>query len=427
MYDYIVVGAGIVGLATAYHLKRLSPQASILVIDKSSGPGGGDTGRSAAAFRAFFTNRANMLLAKSSIEFYRRVQESGFDLGMRFIGYLWLIDEGARPRVEAALRHADRLGLPYERIEPQVIAERLGAQVEVASVEGAEEAGFRDISEGILVKEAGILDPDRLVDYYYRRLLDMGVTFSFNSRVEEFILEPRRPLGIEGEPLPWQDIRVSGVRVAGGKELRARRKVIAALGAWSEGALRVIGVDSASKPKKRQVFVVKASTEALRRLLYTRGFNGEGVLPFTILPRDVFIRPEPREEAFWVGLSDNMGRPFELEEPPVPEESYYTLGVHPVLTTYLPQFSERYPDTAWAGHYDISPDGLPVVYEPYESDLIVACGTSGSGIMKGDAIGRVAASLTLGMEEAELADGSSIPVSWLGIQGRMSERELLII
>jgi FAD-dependent oxidoreductase domain-containing protein 1 len=47
--------------------------------------------------------------------------------------------------------------------------------------------------------------------------------------------------------------------------------------------------------------------------------------------------------------------------------------------------------------------------------------------MKGDAIGRVAASIALGLEEAELADGSTMPVRWLGVQGRMAELELLIL
>ncbi|WP_460124662.1 hypothetical protein [Stetteria hydrogenophila] len=37
--------------------------------------GGGDTGRSAVAFRVFFTSTLNMLLAGSSVAFYIRIQE----------------------------------------------------------------------------------------------------------------------------------------------------------------------------------------------------------------------------------------------------------------------------------------------------------------------------------------------------------------
>jgi len=105
------------------------------------------------------------------------------------------------------------------------------------------------------------------------------------------------------------------------------------------------------------------------------------------------VRPNPLENTFWVGMSDELGRPFALEENSQPEERFYTYGIIPVLGTYLPQFQLRYPDAAWAEHYDMSFDGLPIVYEPYESDLVIAAGTSGSSVMKGDSIGRVAAAL----------------------------------
>ncbi|MDT7889832.1 MAG: FAD-dependent oxidoreductase, partial [Desulfurococcales archaeon] len=80
MFDYVIVGAGVVGLSTAYHIKRLSPDSRILVADRAHAPGSGDSGRSAAAFRAFFTNNVNLLLSNSSIEFYKSVEASGYDL-----------------------------------------------------------------------------------------------------------------------------------------------------------------------------------------------------------------------------------------------------------------------------------------------------------------------------------------------------------
>jgi glycine/D-amino acid oxidase-like deaminating enzyme len=427
LFDYIVVGAGIVGLATAYHLKRLDPDSSVLVVDKESGPGAGDTGRSAAAFRVFFTGRLNMLLAGSSVEFYRHVQEDkGYDLGMMWVGYLFLLDEEGLKRVEEGLNEAERMGLPFKRLDPRVVEERMGLRAGVSGLEEAEIVGTGDIVDAVLIEKAGIMDPERLVRYYYEKLQSMGVEFAFDTRVEGFIVEPRRPLGVEGEPFAWQEARVSGIRVAGGREIRARRKVIAALGAWSPLLLDEIGVDSYSRPKKRQVFVVKADGERAR-VLRARGLNRYGIAPMTILPKGVYMRPEPGEGTFWVGVSDNLGRPYKLEEPPHPEEDFYTLSILPVLSLYFPQFQDAYPQAAWAGHYDISFDSQPIVYEPYDSDLIVAAGTSGSGIMKADAIGRVAASLALGMEEAELYGGEAIPVKWLGIEGRLLEEEKLVI
>ena len=57
----------------------------------------------------------------------------------------------------------------------------------------------------------------------------------------------------------------------------------------------------------------------------------------------------------------------------------------------------------------------------------MSAGTSGSGILKGDGIGVVTASLALGRDEAELVDGETLKVEWLGLQGRLLEKEYMII
>jgi len=282
-YDYIVVGAGIVGLATAYHLKKLDPKSTVLVVDKGSGPGSGDTGKSAAAFRAFFTSKINMDLAKTSIDYYNSVQEDGFDLGMMYVGYLFLLDKGLRKEASEGLREADRLGLDYDVLDPGVLESIVNIRTRVEGMEEAEILGVGDIVEGILVKDAGILAAEKLVQYYYIRLRDLGVEFSFNTRVEGFIIEPDRPLGVEGEPFPWQESSVRGIITNRG-EVRAKRKIITALGAWSSIVLNPIGVDSYTRPKKRQVFSVKARGE-LAKTLYARGLNKYNVSPMIVFPK----------------------------------------------------------------------------------------------------------------------------------------------
>ncbi len=426
MYDYVVVGAGIVGLATAYHVKAAEPNSSVLVIDREDSVGAGDTARSAAAFRAAFTNRVNLQLARGSIEFYLGLQSSGHDIGALDVGYLFVVDERSKRQVSEGARVASAEGVEVEEVDSDRLARSLGMKVSLRDTEEAEMLGVSDVEGGYLFKRAGVLDVEKLVDYYYNRLRSMGVEFSLGKRVREFVLWPRRPLGIEGEPFPWEDVRVKGVRLEDGREVEAGRKVIAALGAWSFTLLNSIGLDSFSRPKKRQLFVVKADGE-LSGVLRAEGFNRYGIVPFTILPRGAYLRPNPLENTFWIGMADELGRPFMLEENPQPEERFYTYGILPVLGTYMPQFQLKYPDAAWAGHYDMSFDGLPVIYEPYESDLIIAAGTSGSGVMKGDSIGRVAAGLALGRDSVELGDGTEVSTRILGLEGRSVERELLVI
>lgn len=422
--DVLVIGAGIVGLATAFHVKRQCPSCSVALVEKHPGPGHGDTGRSAASFRAFFYSRTNMALAATSIAFYRSVQEKeGFDLGMRFIGYLFLLSEDQYRAVEPVLQELRRRGLGYRVHSPGELEESLGLRTRLRGDEEAELMGLPDVEVGVLAEDAGIMRPERLVEYYSSRIMEMGVETMYGTRVERLIVEPEEPLGLSYEPLPWQRARVAGALTSQG-EIRADVTVVAA-GAESPALLDPIGVDVHAKPKKRQVFVVRASSPGLQRLLHAEGFNKHGIAPFMLLPKGVYVRPAPEDNAFWVGASDHLGRPFRWEPDPQPEEPFYTYGVYPVLRSYLPAFEGARPAAAWAGFYDESIDGQPVVFS--EPGLVVAAGTSGSGIMKADAVGRIAAALALGRKKATLYGGEEIDASILGTRSRRIEDEKLVI
>ena len=58
---------------------------------------------------------------------------------------------------------------------------------------------------------------------------------------------------------------------------------------------------------------------------------------------------------------------------------------------------------------------------------MVVGGASGSGIMKADAMGRIAAALYSGEEYALLYDGEKFRVSDLGLRDRRVEPEKLVI
>lgn len=52
MYDHLIVGSGIVGLATAYALKTMEPSSKILVLDKESSPAVHQTGHNSGVIHA---------------------------------------------------------------------------------------------------------------------------------------------------------------------------------------------------------------------------------------------------------------------------------------------------------------------------------------------------------------------------------------
>ncbi|MEM2996712.1 MAG: FAD-binding oxidoreductase, partial [Candidatus Bathyarchaeia archaeon] len=92
--DVLVIGAGILGLSSAYHLKVRHPNKRILVVERFGGPGQGNSAKSEGAFRNVFGSETNYLLADSTIDWLIHLQEDlGYDLKLARIGYLWLFSE----------------------------------------------------------------------------------------------------------------------------------------------------------------------------------------------------------------------------------------------------------------------------------------------------------------------------------------------
>lgn len=425
-YDVLIVGAGILGLSTAYHVKNRNPETNILVVDKLGAAGQGSTAKSAAAFRCLFYSRTNFDLADSSAEFYKHIQNDlGIDLKLRWAGYLWLFDEDGYRKMLPVLKDLASKGFQYVEYDESELAKKLEMRTNFAEDEEAQLMGLGNVHKGILIPKAGFIDVDFLVKFYESEFLRMGGKVQYNTEVKEIVVEPRQPLGMPGEPYFWQNAIVVGVKTTKGL-IRAKKTIIAA-GAWTSQLLDPIGIDCFIKAKKRQIFSVKASTEALKKLLFTKEFTNAGCLPFTIFPKpSAYIRPAPEEDAFWLAYADEFPRAFKIEDNPEPEENFYSYGLYQVLVKYFPQFTGCQPFSAFAGLYEInSIDGQPLIFE--ENGLIVVGGASGSGILKADAIGRIAEALYRGEEYTLLYGDRKFKVSDLGLKKRNVEPEKLVI
>ena len=416
-FDVLIVGAGIIGLSCAYHIKSKNPDLQVMVLDKAAAAGQGDTAKSAGAFRNVFTSEVNRLLADTSIDFYHHVQRDlGFNLDLHFVGYLWLLTEQEFERLEGLLDSVRREGVEVKIWDRENLREMIEG-MSVGFARDDEEAGvlrLGNIFKGMQGVKCGTVSPDLVVNFYEQEFRKIGGLVRYNTKVESLLLEPTSKLGIPGEPLLWQDKRVVGVKTNGGK-MFAETTVVAA-GRWSNQLLDGVGIDARIKPKKRQFFSLRSPK--IEVLLNTKGFNEHNVMPFTILPRaGVLMRPEPTERGFWIGGADELGRPFMFEEDPQAERDYYTYSIYPILSKYFPQFKDVAPTNMWAGLYDINTlDANPHISE--EAGAIVAAGMSGSGIMKADAIGRVVAALYAKKEYADLHGERKIKVARLGVTER---------
>jgi glycine/D-amino acid oxidase-like deaminating enzyme len=423
--ETLIVGAGIIGLSTAYHLKKSNPNMNVLVVDRLGAAGQGSTAKSAAAFRCLFASRTNFALADSSAEFYRHVQDDlRFDLKLRWAGYLWFFDEDGYRRMLPVLKDLASKGFKYMEYDENELAQKLDMRTNFANDDEAQMMNLGNVHKGIVIPKAGLIDVDSLVKFYESEFLKMGGKIQYNTEVEEMAIEPRQPLGMPGEPYFWQDTVIIGAKTNRG--VIKAKKTIVATGAWASQLLDPLGIECFIKAKKRQIFSIKAKSEALKKLLHT-DFTGAGCLPFTILPKpSAYIRPAPEEDALWLAYADEFPRAFKIEDDPQPEEDYYRFGLYQVMVKYFPQFADCQPFSAFAGLYEINTiDGQPLVFE--ENGLMIVGGASGSGILKADAIGRIATALHNGEEYAMLYGDRKFKVNDLGLKHRNIEPEKLVI
>jgi len=423
--DILVIGAGALGMSSAYHLKESFPGKKVLVVDKLGSSAQGNSAKSEGAFRNMFESETNYMLANSSIDWFQYMQdELGYNLKLNPLGYLWLYSKTQFSKLKSGYERMEEQGVDLRYLDESEINNYIPELVtNFDSDEDAKLMNLQNVDYGIYGKKCGSLDVDSMVKSYEKEFLKLGGETLYNVDVNGLILKPKEELDIPGEPFIWQNKVIKGARTNKG-DIIAETTVLAT-GAWANKLLNPIGLDSYIKPKKRQLFAFK--DKKLDGLLNIKELNESRGLPLTVLPTaGVYLKSELTEGSLWVGCADDLGREFKLEEDAQPEDDYYTNNIYHVLEKYFPCFNDIRPVNSWAGQYAInSLDGAPIV-EPHPG-LIYVGGASGSGIMKCDAIGRIAAGVYAGLEYVDLFDGNKFQVTDIGISKRDVKKESMII
>ena len=423
-WDILVVGAGIIGLSTAYHIKKENPDLSVLAVDRNAAAAQADTAKSMAAVRDTFSSETNRYLAKSSIEFYQHVQnELHFSLNLELVGYLWLLTEREFEKFESIEAGMKKQGIRLRTFDRKDLASLIPDLVLDPKTDQSKLMGIENVHKGVQGLDCGVVSPELIARFYEEEFKKLGGELRFSTEVKSLRLEAKNKLDLPGEPYIWQEKVFSGAETSRGF-IKADTMVVAT-GARTSALLDPVGIDCLVKPKKRQVFQIRGGT--LDRLMSTTGFNELNTIPFTILPKSgVCVRPVRGEKSFWIEAEDDLGRRFGFEEEPMAEESYFTYNIYPILTEYLPCFANLRPTNSWAGFYDInSADSTPIIDRV--GNCILTVGMSGSGIMKADAVGRMAAAIFKGNEEATLYGDRRISTKLLGLTNRSVAKEEFVI
>ena len=319
-FDFVVVGAGIAGAATAYHLKRAGA-GRVLLLDRG-GPASGGTGKSAAIMRQSYSTTLLVRLAKDSIVMLRDAErELGRHGGLAQVGYtiLYSADMLEEARKNFAMQKSLgvvnewRDGYGFPELLPETDPDGIAAMVH-------EPAG-------------GYADPVQATEAYVH---------AFEREGGEF--RPRTP----ARRLLGDAKRVTGVELDNGEV--AAGVVVNAAGPWARPLAESAGLDLPMRSVREQDTVWQIAPG--RPIPKTSISNGVDA---------IYLRPTGERRYV-------IGRGFPKEYFDVDPYNYKPTADADFVADVQARAERRFPAfagmrllEAYAALYDVTPDWYPFV------------------------------------------------------------------
>lgn len=345
-----IIGGGIMGASTAYHLARRGCR-DVVVLEKDL-LAQASTGLSAGGFRQQFSHPANIRLSQESVRVFERFEEEfGVDMDFRQVGYLFLAqsDEVWQEFLDnAELQRQHKV--PVEVLAPEEIKYRW-PYLEVD-----------DLCGGTFCAEDGYADPYMAAMGFANAARRLGVHIEEQTRVTAIHVDAGRVCGVETS-----------------RGLISTENIVDVAGPWGGQVAEMAGFDLPVKPFRRQVFVTQAFASIpkpvpmildIEPAFYFRG-EGPGIL---------------------MGMSD-------ADEP----SSFNTNVDYAFLERLIEKAMIRAPILeeaeilrGWGGLYAVTPDDNPIIGAlPGVEGLFCAIGFSGHGFQQSPTVGRILSELIL--------------------------------
>ncbi len=361
--DVVVVGGGVVGASTAYHLAA-SGVGHVMLLERADAVGTGSTGACAGGFRHQFSSRINIELSIASVPMILGfTQEHGLPLDVVQDGYLFLVrNEHDWDEFRAGAELQRSLGIETQLLTPN----------EAAAI--APGIAIDDVVGATFCSDDGIADPSGLTQGYATLARRAGADLR---------------LGVEVVAIETDGDAVTAVRTVEGSI--ATPTVVNAAGPWAGTLAATAGVSLPLEPIPRMVVTTGPFPGApARRTLvidaattYYFHKEGDGVLT-GMGGRDE--RPS---------FATNVDLRFIEEE------------LLPTAMRVFPPIEHAGLARMWAGLYEMTPDRHPIIGESPVRGLFLANGFSGHGFQHAPVVGKLVAELIV-EGEARTVDISSL-------------------
>ena len=362
-YDYIVIGAGVIGTSVAHHLASLGA-GSVLVVERNT-IGAGTTSQSSGLLRTHYSVRQNVELARTSWwafnNFADYVGDEEASCGLVKCGYMICAPEGDKlDALRASLDGQRAMGIDVQLPSRAEARERMP----IAAFDDAALIGYEP--------EAGFADAYLVATSFARSARRRGVTFLEGVSVTGLTREARR---------------ITGVQTSAGDF--SCGTLISTQNIWTPELAAWIGVDLPVKAERHTVLALECEDAAYTfgmpafkdlaspGMLYFRSYGGSQMLVSEGVVGETLSTPETEQGDISLDYVAEVGAQVAERFP-----AYETAGLA----------------SSWTGVYDVTPDWNPVLGPVADVEgLVVGFGFSGHGFKLSPGIGKILAQHALGL------------------------------
>ncbi len=339
-YDIAVIGAGIIGMATAYYLSKNG--VKLAVIDKEY-IGSGSTNRCIAGIRQQFSTPASIAVMKENISLFSQMEEEfGFSVEFYQGGYL-------------LMAHNEEM---VEVFKSNIkIQKKEGVNVSLLSPEEALSVVPKLNIEGLL---AAAYCPDDGQAYPFAVL--KGYKIKIDERKGDFFLH---------NPVVKFEKKENFLLYLEDGTVIEAEKVLLSAGPWTKELGQQVGLDLPLFPERHEAMITERIPRIIEPMIVD--YRKDGCYFQQMLTGQVIgcYTPSPNVP----GVSINSSREFLLE-----------MGKR--MVRLVPALESAAILRHWAGSYNMSPDGNPIVDKTSVDNLYIASGMSGHGFMFGPALSK---------------------------------------
>jgi sarcosine oxidase subunit beta len=346
-YDVIIIGGGIIGTASAFHLAKKGVKVALL---EQRFIGDGPTGKSSAIIRQHYSNELTARMAHYGVQVFQQFQaEVGGECGYNNTGFFVIASKENGPELLKNLDMQKSVGIRTELFSNESVVALFPGLI------------LDDSVTVIYEPDGGYADAYLTANSFAQAAKEFGAHIYQKSKVT--------------------DIRRSGDKVVGVDSIKGQLDapiIICCTGAWTKGVCETLDLNIPINPCRVQVAYfkrprnVRGHQPVVTDFINETYFRSEGItltLAGLIDPAEAnaIVDPDQFNESIDIGFVEKIGKK--------------------IITRY-PDMVHSKSTGGYASMYAVTPDWHPIVDEiPFGSGYYVCSGFSGHGFKLSPAVG----------------------------------------